>query len=318
MYYTMAYDIRIGAYKVGMLARVEIHKSVELLADTAKIILPAAQYNVALDVESRIRRGDAVSIRLGYREEGLREEFRGWLQRISTDGGEITLECEDDLFRFRKEVPNKEFKGVTLEALLRHVVQETGAAQRIECSYKWTYSKFVIHDATGQDVLRKVQEESGADIYLKDGVLHVHPPGEQVGGARIYDFARNVESSDLTYRMAGDKRVRVVVKANLPDGTVREVEVGSSGGHKVEVRCPTSDAASMRARGEAEVKRRTFDGLEGSITGWLLPPCEPGDSAEIHDGDYPQKDGTYFVQSVTTEFGEGGGKRKIELGFRLS
>lgn len=85
--YTMAYDIEIGGWHVGMLDSVEVHRSVELLADTATITLPGAQYNVALDVEDKLHRGDKVIIRFGYKEEGLKEEFTGWLQQISTDGG---------------------------------------------------------------------------------------------------------------------------------------------------------------------------------------------------------------------------------------
>ena len=48
--FTMKYDISIGRYKVGMLEKVEINRSVELLADTATIVLPAAEYNQALEV----------------------------------------------------------------------------------------------------------------------------------------------------------------------------------------------------------------------------------------------------------------------------
>ena len=58
--FTMRYDIKVGDYRLGMLEKVEINRSVELLADTAVITLPAAEYNAALDVESKIRRGDRV------------------------------------------------------------------------------------------------------------------------------------------------------------------------------------------------------------------------------------------------------------------
>ena len=150
-----------------------------------------------------------------------------------------------------------------------------------------------------------------------DDKLHVHPPGEKMGEERVYDLALNVEEEDLTYRRAEDKKVKVVVKALMPDGTVREVETGSTGGEKIEVKCATSDEASMKTRGELEVKRRTFDGYEGSITGWLIPVCKPADSVTIKDKDYPYKNGTYFVTSVTTVFGREGGSRKIDLGFRI-
>ena len=316
--YTLDFEVKIGEFYLGMVDNITIHKSVELLADTCEIVLPAARLNKALEVEEQIKRGDEVSVSIGYKEVGIKEEFKGYLQRISTDGGSIKLFCEDDLFQFRKDLPNEELKKISLSDLLSKVVKGIGKNYKVDCSYTWVYDKFVIRDATGYDVLKKVQEECGADIYLKDGVLHIHPPGEVVGKERFYDFAVNIEEAELSFKRAEDKKVKVVVKAIMPDGKVKEIEVGSTGGEKVEVKCHASDTASMKARGEAEVKRRTFDGYDGSITTWLIPECNPGDTASIHDGDYTYKDGTYFVRSVTTEFSEGGGKRKVELGYRLS
>lgn len=316
--YTLDFEVKIGEFYLGMVDSITIHKSVELLADTCEIVLPAARLNKALEVEDQIKRGDEVSVSIGYKEVGIKEEFKGYLQRISTDGGSIKLFCEDDLFQFRKDLPNEELKKIPLSNLLSKVVKGIGKNYKVNCSYTWVYDKFVIRDATGYDVLKKVQEECGADIYLKDGVLHIHPPGEVVGKERFYDFAVNIEEAELSFKRAEDKKVKVVVKAIMPDGKVKEIEVGSTGGEKVEVKCHASDTASMKARGEAEVKRRTFDGYDGSITTWLIPECNPGDTASIHDGDYTYKDGTYFVRSVTTEFSEDGGKRKVELGYRLS
>lgn len=316
--YTLDFEVKIGEFYLGMVDSITIHKSVELLADTCEIVLPAARLNKALEIEEQIKRGDEVSVSIGYKEVGIKEEFKGYLQRISTDGGSIKLFCEDDLFQFRKDLPNEELKKISLSDLLSKVVKGIGKNYKVNCSYTWVYDKFVIRDATGYDVLKKVQEECGADIYLKDGVLHIHPPGEVVGKERFYDFAVNIEEAELSFKRAEDKKVKVVVKAIMPDGKVKEIEVGSTGGEKVEVKCHASDTASMKARGEAEVKRRTFDGYDGSITTWLIPECNPGDTASIHDGDYTYKDGTYFVRSVTTDFSEGGGKRKVELGYRLS
>lgn len=316
--YTLDFEVKIGEFYLGMVDSITIHKSVELLADTCEIVLPAARLNKALEIEEQIKRGDEVSVSIGYKEVGIKEELKGYLQRISTDGGSIKLFCEDDLFQFRKDLPNEELKKISLSDLLSKVVKGIGKNYKVNCSYTWVYDKFVIRDATGYDVLKKVQEECGADIYLKDGVLHIHPPGEVVGKERFYDFAVNIEEAELSFKRAEDKKVKVVVKAIMPDGKVKEIEVGSTGGEKVEVKCHASDTASMKARGEAEVKRRAFDGYDGSITTWLIPECNPGDTASIHDGDYTYKDGTYFVRSVTTEFSEGGGKRKVELGYRLS
>jgi hypothetical protein len=328
--YTMVFDIQIGDYKLGMLDKVEIHKSQELLADTATITLPSAQYNVALDVESKIKRGDKVVIKLGYKEIGIRTEFEGYLQRISTDGGNITLYCEDDLYLMRKSIPNKVFKTVTLKNLLEYVLKNIPDVKlSIDCSYEWSYKKFVINNATGYDVLKKVQDECGADIYIRDGKLCIKAPGEVIKKRLneqkkeepvtvYYDFAKNIEKEDLTYRDAQDKKFEIVVKANKPDGTVKEIKVGTTGGDKVEIKCATSDDASMKSRADAELKRRSYSGYEGSITTWLEPECEPGYQASIHDADYPHKDGVYYVNSVTTAFDKSGGSRKVGLSFRLS
>ena len=97
----MKFDIVVGDYKLGMVEKVEITRSVEQLADTAVVTLPGAEYNIALDVEQKIHRGDRIVIDLGYEEIGMVREFEGWVQRIGSDNGAIMLECEDDLFQFR-------------------------------------------------------------------------------------------------------------------------------------------------------------------------------------------------------------------------
>ena len=313
----MKFDIEVGDYKLGMVEKVEIIRSVEQLADSAVVTLPGAEYNIALDVEQKIHRGDRIVINLGYEEIGMVQEFVGYVQRIGSDNGAITLECEDDLFLFRKALSDRQLANVSLATLLGMVVEGVGGGFKVDCSYSWTYEKFVISSATGYDVLRKIQEESGADIYIQDKTLHVHAPGEKVGSTIYYDFSQNVQDCDLTYRRTEDRKVRVVVKALLPDGKVKEKEYGTTGGDKITVKCASSDDASMKLRGESEHKRLTFDGYDGNIVTWLVPYIKPGDNAVLHDKDYDYKDGSYFVRAVQTEFSADGGRRTVELGYRL-
>lgn len=153
--YHIIYDIRLADYKLGMLDKVEIHSSVELLADTAVITLSASEYNNRLLIESEIKPGDKVSIALGYEETGLIQEFAGYLQRISTDKDSITLYCEDELYSFGKAVTNKVLKKVTLRKLLEELTNELDESYEVSCSYEWTYDKFVWQSATAYDVLKK-------------------------------------------------------------------------------------------------------------------------------------------------------------------
>lgn len=52
-------------------------------------------------------------------------------------------------------------KGVTLASLLDRVIKELGLGYKVSCSYSWTYSKFVINNATGYDVLKRCRMRAG-------------------------------------------------------------------------------------------------------------------------------------------------------------
>ena len=64
--YSMSWDIRIGGYRLRTIEMVTIKRSVELLSDTATIVIPATVFNRAIEVEGKLKVGDAVEIRLGY------------------------------------------------------------------------------------------------------------------------------------------------------------------------------------------------------------------------------------------------------------
>jgi hypothetical protein len=61
--------------------------------------------------------------------------------------------------------------------------------------------------------------------------------------------------------------------------------------------------------------KSNYNGYEGSITAFLVPATNKGDVAEINGYKYPDKSGRFFVESVEGEFGPGGGRQKIQLGF---
>ena len=93
----MSWNIRIGGFRLRMVEKVSIKRSVELLSDTATITLPGTVFNKAINIEDKIKVGDDVEIKLGY-NDNLKEEFKGYLKTIKTDGGSLTLELEDDIY----------------------------------------------------------------------------------------------------------------------------------------------------------------------------------------------------------------------------
>lgn len=316
--YSMNYDIKIGSYKLTMINDVNIKSSVENLADTAVISLPASIYNKALQIEDKVHEGDEVVIQLGY-GEALKKEFSGFVESISTDNGSLKINCEDALYLYRKDIQDKVLSNVSVAELLEHVNSFMSSGLSLSCNYEFKYDTFTIHDATGFDVLKKVQEETRANIYLKENTLHVHPQYSEIGREIIYDFAINVEKSDLKYMDARKRKLSCTVEGRDGKGKPVKITRGTPGGDKISLRLPgVSDVKTLMMRADEEIKIRSYSGYEGNLTGWLVPFVQSTDIVEIRDNDYEYKTGKYYVVAVETSFSSAGGKRKVTLGKKIS
>lgn len=316
----MVWQVTIGSFRLKMLEKAEVTHSVEMLADTAIVTLPGTAYNRALEVEDKIKRGDAVTIQYGY-DDKLVTEFEGFLESITTDGGSLKLNCEDGLFQYRKSLQDIQLKNVTVSEIISHVHKELGLGLTLSCSYDFSYDSFVIKGATGYDVLKKIQEEAKPNIYLKDKTLHVHPQYAEIFGKATYDFAKNIDAdgTDLKYRKAEERKFLVEVESKGKDGKLIKVEAGVTGGDKITIKVSgISNKASLLKLANEALKQKVYTGYEGSFTGWLIPYCDAGYSITIKDKDYEYKDGTYYVLEVKVEFSKDGGKRIVKLGKKLS
>lgn len=314
----MCFDIVIGNYRLKMVAAVKVKHSVEQLSDTAEIVLPAMVEGSALMVEEKLNVGDAVSIMLGY-DDSLQTEFKGYLKAIRTDGGNLTLECEDAIYLFDQKVKDGEYKSITMKALLEKVVQQVDPAITVQTEFDFKWDKFTIYHATARDVLKKVQDETKANIWFDGQTLHVQPQYAQASGRTVvFDFERNIETSSLKYRKASDRKVEVTVELTMPDGAKKEVKYGSTGGKSVKRVASGVSETQAKKMAENEYNLWCFDGYEGSFTGWLVPYVQPGDSVRLRDTDYPTKEGVYYVTGTEISFSNDGGKRTVKLGRRMS
>lgn len=315
--YDMNWSITIGKYKLLMLDSVEIIRAVEQLSDTATIVLPGAVYNKALKVEDQIIRGNAVTVKLGY--DGLyKDEFTGYVDAIHTDDGSLRILCEDGLFKYRVGLPNKVLKNVTLKKVLDYLHQTVKGFTYL-CDYSFSYEQFTIQGATAYDVLKKIQEETKANIYLKGTVLHIHPQYSEIFGSASFDFSKNIESSDLKYRFENERNVQIIVESKGRDGKVLKAESGTIGGDKVTLKIGgVASKASLQKIAEEALLQRRYTGYEGSFDAWLMPFVDSGYKVSIRDNDYEFKNGTYYVTKVVTTFSQNGGKRTISLGKRLN
>ncbi|AUS04482.1 hypothetical protein [Pseudotamlana carrageenivorans] len=306
-------------FQLALLAECEIISSVENLADTATIVLPEAVMNDPLNFENKIGRGTEVLIKMGY-DNQLETEFTGFIKEILNTDSALKIICEDALFVFRVGVPDVELKETSVSKIAQYVISQIDANYTVNCSFDINYEKFTIHDATGYEVLKKIQEDTSAAIYFDsvNKVLHIHEPYIYKGGEAIYSMQHNIESSSLEYKNKLDYKVEVTVESTDVKGNVHKTVIGTTGGEKVVKQTGVLGSEAAEKLAQAILKTQQAPMYEGSFDTWLVPMCKPTYSARIKDEDYPDKTAWYYVKSVTTTLSESGGKRTITPGIKLN
>lgn len=305
-------------YRLATIESVEIESSVDNLVDVATIVLPESVWNDVLNLEGKIKRGSEVLIQLGY-DNKLQTEFVGYVQKITNDGS-LTIHCEDALYLFRTDVPDVELKPTSVKKIVEYVLQHVDSSYSLSCDYDIAYEKFVIHQATGYDVLKKLQEETKGNFYFDTDqkVLHIHPPYAEKAGDVQYSMHLNIEDSSLEYKEAIDKKVEITVEKTDAKGRVVSVTRGTTGGDKKTLKLGNVADADLNRIADAELLKSSYDGYEGSFNTWLIPFVKPSFTALIIDEDYPYKHGRYYISSVKTSFSSSGGVRTITPTIKLS
>lgn len=306
-------------YSLQTVSSIDIECNVDNLSDTAVITLPEAVMNQVLNIGNEVKRGSEVIIKAGY-DKKMETEFVGFVQDIVTNDSSLKIKCEDALFRFRKGVKDVELKPTSLPKIAQYLINQIDTSFTLKCDYDITYEKFVIHSATGYDVLKKLAEETKANIYFntEKKELHIHPPYIEKGGEVIYSMQRNVENSSLEFKKAIDRKIEVTVEKTNLSGKIETYTTGTTGGDKVTLKVGSVSNADLKKIAEAELIRRSADMYEGSIDTWAIPFVQPTYSAKIKDEDYPEKDGKYYVVGVTTSISDAGFKRTVKIGIKVS
>jgi hypothetical protein len=306
------------SYKLMLISEIEITESVENLVDTAIITLPESVLNKVLDFEDTVGRGSEISIELGY-DNNLEKEFSGYVKDITTNDSSLKIVCEDALFLFRVGVKDVEMKPTSMKKIAQSLIDQIDKSFKLSCDYDIGYEKFTIHQATGYDVLKKLQEETKANIYFdtENKILHIHAPYLEKNGDVTYSMQKNIEKSSLEYKRAIDKKVEVTIESIDLKGKVRSYTTGTTGGDKITIKVGSVSQLDMKKIAATALQQNNYDGLDGSIDTWLIPFVKPTYSAHFSDDDYPEKKGTYYVISTVTTFSDAGGKRVVKFGVKL-
>ena len=322
--------IEIGEQiRMDFATSVEIEKSFRTFTDTCTITIPrnikVTQQGQGIKggIKQYVKQGSRVRVALGY-DNDLQTEFEGFVSRINPDIP-MVIYCEDYMDHLKRTNINHSFKNTTLPAVIAYLVGEyhkDPARPRINYQVTSTTSlgSFVVENATTVKVLEKLKEYGFYSFFRGDTLYCGYPSEFATGKRQTYYFDRNIISNDLEYKLREDQQVKVKAISHFLDGSKKEVEVGEDGGDHRTLNFFNVAAADLKSVAQEELKKFTDPGYRGSFTSFGQPTVEPGDTVELKDPEYPERDNeSYQADSVKITWGTNpaGYRRTITPGYKL-
>jgi len=322
--FVLTSKISIGGISFNRVNEVVIVKDSKKLEDTATIKIPTTarlerigDYISEVETAKTFSVGDEIIIQLGY-DDNNREEFRGFVKQINPNTP-LEIECEDETFILKRKNLKASWRSITLKKLLEFIVKDTGITL-IDNLPTMTFTHFYLKNVSAAKALQKLKDEYGLTIYFQSWKkLFVGIANENDGTIVKYEFGFNIIDSKLKWIDEADVALQIKAVNIKPNNTRIEAKVGDESGEKRTLFFyDLPDKATLKERAKEEIQKYRYSGYRGYIDTFLLPDASVGNVAQVKDLNFSERDGEYLIKKVTTKYGEGGGRRKVELGIKLS
>lgn len=310
--------------------------------------------NIIAGSDPFLMRGDKIKVSLGYYYYDASETevipelttvYEGYVTSVKLKMP-IEINCEDNMYILKQvQFPNKVFaEGTTAEDIVKEMLlyvnsQKSTSFTLFEAPAGVTTSvgSFRTMNETVAQVLERMRKDYKINSWFRGNKLHssviAYFPEESNPVNPVFVFQQNVISDDLDYTRLDDIKIgatvyslnkvkteSVNVNGKKKTSTKRlEVHVGDTEG---EVRTlffwGVTTEEKLKALGTAQLARFKYEGFRGSFTTFGEPIVNHGDKIDIRDNILSERNGTYFVKSVTRTTGVNGYRQKIEVDIKVS
>ncbi len=307
-------------FEVRRVVSVKVETSWRNLTGKATVQVPGYWLfkNNKLRIKDWLRRGDPITIELGYNKQ-LVSEFTGYVTDVKP-GIPITLSCEDEMYRLKRHPVKCSYNGVRLPQLLKDICP---AGTKID-ALDTALGHFKASNVTVAKVLEKLKELYGFVSYFKNGTLYCGKVYRQATNPAKtpFNFQRPgpgaVLDDRLEYRTADDLNVIVQATSHQLKGKDLKVTVGDITALDAEQRTlqyfNLASEADLRAAALRDVAKLKVQGYKGSFTSYGLPSVQHGELVGLTNGEYPERDGDFFIDATAKTFEDGGYRQEITLG----
>jgi hypothetical protein len=291
---------------------VEIQRSRKILTSTCKIKFPRNMILLKGDINTIMKRGSRVVVKLGYGDQ-LRTEFTGYIARVSAKIP-FEISCEDEMWALKQNSFSKAWKQVKLIDVITYVYP--GKTRVAELSL----GSFVIKKQSTAKTLESLKKYPLQCYFDTEGVLVADfASSTKTEPIRVgYDFNQNMIENSLEYVTTEDLRIKVHGISKLPNGKTIEIQVGDADGEERTLNYFDMNEKDLKKTVQEEFSQLKQNGYKNSFKTFGIPYAEPGYIAVMFDAEYPERNGSYLIEAVTTSCGVGGFRRQITLERKLA
>jgi hypothetical protein len=311
----------ISGVDFDFMASVEITSSYNQLTDIASIVIPRKinftdkngrpVQNIAKGESAVFKRGDDVSIAMGYNHETI-ERFKGVLSGVKNKYP-IELSAEDEMYKLKSTTLTFSVENPQLSDFLKKVIPSD---IKYEVTAEQNLGDFRVNNATPAAVLNELREKHGVFSFFRDGILYVGlaivPKLQKT--VRFTMFQDIIDFSGLQYINDFDRKIKVVAKSIQSDNTELTATVGDADGEtRTLYYTNITSLKDLETKAKANIEGLKYSGFEGEFLTFVTPKVNHGDIVEIINPQIEEQSGGYTVQQIVTYCGMGGGRQKINI-----
>lgn len=330
--FTLNARITVEGYKpFAAVHDVVIKKSLNNHLDTAVIKLPAVAVikgkEQSVQTALQFKRGLKISIELGYNGQYV-QEFEGYIARVAK-AIPCELHCEGYAFELRDKSINKIYRKSDVKTVLKDLTASTNITLGKDIDSvaidRMDYIKYPRMEA-----LAKLKKDLGNSVNIWfDGkqlmcgfkYLFFTEKNKKNRPDVVFKTGYNhVRDGQLKERQAGDEAYSVEIITTDAQGKQNKVNAGVANSNVQRKKLNALDATDKKGQEKVALaidKSKSYNGVEGSITGFLQPSVKPGYKLRLIDKKYEELSGDYLVEEVETQYSTSGGRRKIKLSYKL-
>lgn len=282
----------------------EIKSGFKSLTGTAEIYFPRNMRNFDKQkVNELFRKGDPVTISAGYNGNEF-EEFNGYILQVST-GFPIVIKCEDEMYNLKRKTVSVSKRASSLKDLLN----EIASGYKILCDDaaigSVRYSKKLV-----SEILDDLKQKMGFYTYFRGEVL--------VCGRTSIDGGKHVrviieKQASQTLKEKSIEKVYVRVESLQKTGKMLKGEKGENNSNGIIIKQPNLKEVEIQRILDTTYDNAMKPGLDGELTLWGVPRLEHGMIADLVSNMYPEKNGSYYIDSVKKTVSIEGGYRQIAM-----